>query len=68
MNHLSAFELDQLVDLIHESHGISLTQFKFIEVAISLFEDIPGLELMASFPDQIVLDNLWRLYRERKHS
>ena len=61
---LSDSELRRLVRQIVKHRGPDLCRSDFDEHVLSLFEDIPGLELFSLQSDLDYLSILWSLYRE----
>ena len=62
MFQLSKSELIEIVSSINDCHGTGLGEMEFIDCALMLFEDIPGLEHCDAHAYQSMLDSLWRIY------
>ena len=44
MNYFSPDELQSLISIIRDQHGLKLTRQQFTDISFDLFEDISGLE------------------------
>ena len=66
MNYFSPDELQTLISIIQEQHGLKLTLQQFTETSFDLFEDISGLE--GADPEQAmeIINTLWSVYCEYK--
>lgn len=61
-------ELERLVEIIIEQHGLSLGRRCFTNEVMMLFEDIAGLESMTQKQAGQYADALWRRYHQRSRS
>ena len=66
MNYFSPDELQTLISIIQEQHGLKLTLQQFTDTTFDLFEDISGLEGVD--PEQAMenINTLWSVYCEYK--
>ena len=64
MNHLTENELRELVDLVVNTHGSSLSEEAFNDAVLMLFEDIAGMESCLLHDHYLGL--LWDLYHDRR--
>lgn len=60
-------ELDGLVEVVIEQFGSTLDRAQFTDVALTLFEDMPGLETIATKQANRYIVALWRRYRARSN-
>jgi hypothetical protein len=58
-------ELDRLVEVIVEQFGSTLERAQFADVALTLFEDIAGLETITTKRANRYVAVLWRRYRSK---
>lgn len=58
-------ELDRLVEIIGEQFGLTLTRAQFADVALTLFDDIAGLEAITTKQVNRHVAALWRRYRSK---
>ena len=56
-------ELDGLVDVIVEQFGPTLDRAQFADVALTLFDDIAGLETITTKQANRYVAALWQRYR-----
>ena len=66
MNYFSPDELQTLISIIQDQHGLTLTRQQFTDTTFDLFEDISGLE---GIPPEQAMENintLWSVYCEYK--
>ena len=66
MNYFSPDELQTLISIIRDQHGLKLTRQQFTETAIDLFEDISGLEGIPPEQAMEIINTLWSVYCEYK--
>jgi hypothetical protein len=64
---LSDDELDRLVEVVIEQFGATLDRRQFAEVAMTLFEDIAGLEAITAKRTNRYVAALWRRYRAKSN-
>ena len=66
MNYFSPDELQTLISIIRDQHGLTLNYQQFIDITFDLFEDISGLEGVD--PEQAMenINTLWSVYCEYK--
>jgi hypothetical protein len=62
---LSDDELDRLVEVVVEMFGSTLDRAQFTDVALTLFEDIAGLETITTRKASRYVAALWRRYRSK---
>jgi hypothetical protein len=60
-------ELDGLVEVVIEQFGSNLDRAQFAEVALTLFEDIAGLETITTKQVNRYVAALWRRYRAKSN-
>lgn len=60
MPSLCTTEQQKLAEGVASDSGIGLDYFSFIEIVLSLFEDIAGFETTP--PELDLLNELWRIY------
>ena len=58
-------EFDRLVEVIVEQFGSTLDRDQFADVALTLFEDMPGLETITTKKASRYVAALWRRYRSK---
>jgi len=58
-------ELDRLVEVVIEQFGSALDRAQFTDVALTLFEDIAGLETITTKQASRYIVALWRRYRSK---
>jgi hypothetical protein len=56
-------ELDRLVEVIVEQFGSTLDRDQFADVALTLFDDMPGLETITMKQASRYVAALWRRYK-----
>ena len=66
VNYFSPDELQTLISIIRDQHGLKLTRQQFTETAIDLFEDISGLEGIPPEQAMEIINTLWSVYCEYK--
>lgn len=66
MSDLSKRQKNTLINIISEALGQKINRNAFDEYALQLLEDVAGFESMDDLKQQSNLDNLWRIYNERK--
>ena len=66
MNYFSPDELQTLISIIRDQHGLRLTRQQFIETSFDLFEDISGLEGIDPEQAMEIINTLWSVYCEYK--
>jgi hypothetical protein len=64
VNYFSPDELQTLISIIRDQHGLTLNYQKFTDTTFDLFEDISGLEGIP--PEQAIeiINTLWSVYCE----
>ena len=60
-------ELDRLVEVIVEQFGSTLDRAQFADVALTLFDDIAGLETITTKQANRYVAALWRRYRAKSN-
>jgi hypothetical protein len=63
MDHLSEHEQIELVRIIKELSGTSLTKHQFTEAAFDLFEDVSGMEGVTTPDAMEIINSMWSIYR-----
>ena len=58
-------QLDRLVEIVIEDFGSDLSRDQFAEVAMTLFDDMPGFEVITAKQASRYLAALWRRYRAK---
>jgi len=58
-------ELDGLAEVLIEQSGPTLDRAQFADVALTLFEDIAGLETITTKQANRYVAALWRRYRSK---
>ena len=66
MNYFSPDELQTLISIIRDEHGLTLTRQQFIDTTFDLFEDISGLEGVNPEQAMEIINTLWSIYCEYK--
>ena len=66
MNYFSPEELQTLISIILDQHGLKLTRQQFTDITFDLFEDISGLEGMPPEQAMEIINTLWSVYCEYK--
>ena len=66
MNYFSPDELQTLISIIQDQHGLTLTRQQFIDISFDLFEDISGLEGLPPEQAMDIINTLWSVYCEYK--
>ena len=56
-------ELDRLVEIVIEDFGSNLPRDQFTDVAMTLFDDMPGFEIITTKQASRYLAALWRRRR-----
>jgi hypothetical protein len=56
-------ELDRLVEIIVEQFGSTLDRAQFADIALTLFDDMPGLETITAKHTSRYVAALWRRYK-----
>lgn len=56
-------ELDGLVEVLIEQSGPTLDRAQFTDVALTLFDDMPGLETITTKQANRYVAALWRRYK-----
>ena len=62
---LSDDELDRLVEVVIEDFGSDLPRDQFTDVALALFEDVAGFEVITTRKANRCVAALWRRYRAK---
>ena len=62
MDHLSEHEQFELVRIIKELGGTSLTKYQFTEAAFDLFEDVSGMEGVMTPDAMEIINIMWSIY------
>ncbi len=63
---LSAEERTNLVELVREKYGDTLTRIDFVDVILGLFEDIPGFEAISPSAAKYLVHQLWSTYHGKE--
>ena len=58
-------ELDRLVEIVIEDFGADLSRDQFTDIALALFEDVAGFEVITTKKASRYLAALWRRYRAK---
>jgi len=58
-------ELDRLVEIVIEDFGSDLPRDQFADVALTLFDDMPGFEVITTKKASRYIAALWRRYRAK---
>jgi hypothetical protein len=58
-------ELNRLVEVIADHFGSALDRAQFADVALTLFDDMPGLETVTTKQASRYLTVLWRRYQSK---
>ena len=58
-------ELDRLVEIVIEDFGPDLPRDQFTDVALTLFDDMPGCEVITTKQASRYIAALWRRYRAK---
>jgi hypothetical protein len=66
VNYLSPDELQSLISIIQDQHGLTLTRQQFTDTTFDLFEDISGLEGIHPEQAMEIINTLWSVYCEYK--
>ena len=66
VNYFSPDELQTLISIIQEQHGLKLTLQQFTDTTFDLFEDISGLEGVDTEQAMEIINTLWSVYCEYK--
>jgi len=66
VNYFSPEELQTLILIIRDQHGLNLTRQKFTDTTFDLFEDISGLEGIPPEQAMEIINTLWSVYCEYK--
>ena len=66
MNYFSPDELQTLISIIRDQHGLTLTRQQFTDITFELFEDISGLEGIHPEQAMEIINTLWSVYCEYK--
>ncbi len=66
MNYFSPDELQTLISIIRDQHGLTLNRQQFIYTTFDLFEDISGLEGVDPEQAMEIINTLWSVYCEYK--
>ena len=66
MNYFSPDELQTLISIIRDQHGLNLNYQQFTDTTFDLFEDISGLEGMPPEQAMEIINTLWSVYCEYK--
>ena len=66
VNYFSPDELQTLISIIQDQHGLKLNRRQFIDIAFDLFEDISGLEEVDPEQAMEIINTLWSVYCEYK--
>ncbi len=64
MNYFSPDELQILISIIQDQHGLHLTYQHFTDTTFDLFEDISGLEGIPPEQAMEIFNTLWSVYCE----
>ena len=66
VNYFSPDELQTLILIIRDQHGLNLPRQQFIDITFDLFEDISGLEGIPPEQAMEIINTLWSVYCEYK--
>ena len=66
VNYFSPNELQTLISIIQDQHGLKLTLQQFTDISFDLFEDISGLEGIDPEQTMDIINTLWSVYCEYK--
>ena len=66
VNYFSPDELQTLISIIRDQHGLKLTRQQFTDTSFDLFEDISGLEGVDPEQAMEIINTLWSVYCEYK--
>jgi hypothetical protein len=66
VNYFSPDELQTLILIIRDQHGLTLNYQQFTNTAFDLFEDISGLEGIPPEQAMEIINTLWSVYCEYK--
>jgi hypothetical protein len=66
MNTLNQREISTLLEIITESLGTDATFESFASTVLWLLDDISGFEAAPEATLRLIVNNLWRNYREQK--
>ena len=66
VNYFSPDELQTLILIIQEQHGLTLNYQQFTDTTFDLFEDISGLEGVDPEQAMEIINTLWSVYCEYK--
>jgi len=66
VNYLSPDELQTLISIIQDQHGLTLSRQQFTDTTFDLFEDISGLEGIPPEQAMEIINTLWSVYCEYK--
>jgi hypothetical protein len=66
VNYFSPDELQTLISIIRDEHGLTLTRQQFTDTTFDLFEDISGLEGIPTEQAMEIINTLWSVYCEYK--
>ena len=66
VNYFSPDELQTLISIIRDQHGLKLTRQQFTDISFDLFEDISGLEGLPPEQAMEIINTLWSVYCEYK--
>jgi hypothetical protein len=66
VNYFSPDELQTLISIIQDQHGLNLTRQQFTDTSFDLFEDISGLEGIPPEQAMEIINTLWSVYCEYK--
>ena len=60
---LTPAQLNELIAIIAEDHGLDLRQHRFNDIVLMLCEDIAGLETLTPIQRNQLLKKLWSQYQ-----
>ena len=66
MNYFSPDELQTLISIIQDQHGLNLTRQQLTDISFDLFEDISGLEGVDPEQAMEIINTLWSVHCEYK--
>ena len=66
VNYFSPEEIQTLISIIQDQHGLKLNRQHFTDIAFDLFEDIFGLEGIDPEQTMEIINTLWSVYCEYK--
>ena len=62
MTPITKEQQQDLIELIHEQFGSTLSRDDFTDAVLGLFEDSPGFETITQSQAKSMINQLWRIY------